>query len=150
MNLDTILETIGVLFLILGVLFSGLGVLGVLRLPDTYSRLHASGKTSILGVVSLCIGASLLMPSASLKLIVLAAFMIFSGPVVSHSIAASVHRLAAIRRIEHPEATVVSGVHNVAQVRQMVADAQRDVLDTTEAEILENHPQNTDSDSGAS
>lgn len=86
------IDLIGVIFLILGVLFSVLGVVGLIRLPDTYSRLHASGKTSTLGVVFLCFAAGFLMPNALPKVLALGLFIVFSGPVASHAIAAAVHR----------------------------------------------------------
>jgi multicomponent Na+:H+ antiporter subunit G len=38
------------ILLILGLLFILLGVVGILRLPDFYSRLHAMGKCDTLGV----------------------------------------------------------------------------------------------------
>lgn len=85
-------EILGTIFIFIGVIFSVLGVIGILRLPDTYSRLHASGKTSTLGVIFLCVGTALIIPHAILKLLALSIFVIFSGPVGSHAIAASVHR----------------------------------------------------------
>jgi len=94
----TITEIIGVFFIVVGVLFSVLGVLGIIRLPDTYSRLHASGKTGTLGVLGLSVGAAFIMPDATLKLLALGIFLIFSAPVASHAIAAAVHR-------NDPEAT---------------------------------------------
>src|SRR5215207_67380 len=39
---------------LLGVLVMTLGVYGVIRMPDTYTRLHAASKAAFLGVVSLC------------------------------------------------------------------------------------------------
>lgn len=87
-----IFEIVGALLLIIGALFSILGVIGILRLPDTYTRLHASGKTSTLGVLFLCAGTAVLLPDATLRLLALGIFLIFSGPVGSHAIAAAVHR----------------------------------------------------------
>lgn len=88
----SILELLGSFFIVVGTLFSALGVIGILRLPDTYSRLHASGKTGTLGVIGLCIGVGILMPEATLKVLLLGMFIIFSGPVASHAIAAAVKR----------------------------------------------------------
>ena len=85
-------EVAGIFFVLIGVIFSALGVVGILRLEDTYSRLHASGKTGTLGVLGLCLGVGFLMPEATLKLVVLSIFLIFSAPVASHAIATSVHR----------------------------------------------------------
>lgn len=88
----TLQEGVACTFLIFGVVFSFLGVVGVLRLPDTYTRLHASGKTGTLGVAFLCVGAAVMSPPDSPKLVILGLFIIFSGPVASHAIAAAVHR----------------------------------------------------------
>lgn len=90
--MTTIMQIAGCIAVIIGVVFSVLGVVGILRLPDTYSRLHASGKTGTLGMIFLCIGVGLLMPQAALKLVALALFMLFTAPVTSHAIAAAVHR----------------------------------------------------------
>jgi monovalent cation/proton antiporter MnhG/PhaG subunit len=88
----TLIEGIGCTLLIFGVIFSFVGVVGVLRLPDTYTRLHATGNASTLGIFFLCLGAGILMPPAAPKLIVLGVFIVFTGPVASHAIAAAVYR----------------------------------------------------------
>lgn len=103
--LETIRLIAGLFFLIFGVVFSFLGVFGILRLPDTYSRLHASGKVGTLGVIGLCIGCAFLMPSAALKVLALSIFLVFSGPVGSHAIAAGIHRAEQTNN-PHAEAPV--------------------------------------------
>lgn len=90
--MNVILEVIGSIFIIIGVIFCLLGVVGVLRFPDTYSRLHANGMAGTLGIISLCFGVMFIIPSAIPKLLALVLFLIFTNPVVSHAIAASVHR----------------------------------------------------------
>lgn len=47
------------IFILIGVFFTLLSAIGVLRLPDVYSRVHAAGKSSTLGVISLMIAAFL-------------------------------------------------------------------------------------------
>jgi multicomponent Na+:H+ antiporter subunit G len=44
--------------LVIGVFFNAVGVLGILRFPDVYSRLHAETKTTTLGTIftSLSVG----------------------------------------------------------------------------------------------
>jgi len=129
--MQPIFEILGAAGLILGVAFSFLGVLGVLRLPDTYTRLHASGKTSTLGILFLALGVAFLLPSALPKLIALGIFVIFSAPVGSHAIAAAVHRGTAVQNEEAAERgsdqVMSSGVHRAEYFRQIVeqADAQR-------------------------
>lgn len=87
-----LLQSIGAVSIVVGVIFSFLGVVGILRLPDAYSRLHASGKTSTLGILFICVGTGFIIPAAFLKLVALAIFIVFAGPVGSHAIAAAIHR----------------------------------------------------------
>ncbi len=87
-----LLEILGVTALIFGLFFCAVGVLGVIRLPDTLTRLHASGKVATLGVFGLLLGATLLMPSTALRLLALGLFVLLTSPVATHAIAASVYR----------------------------------------------------------
>lgn len=87
-----LLEALGVIALLFGLFFCGVGVLGVIRMPDALSRLHASGKVATLGLFGLLVGSALLMPSASLRIIALGLFVLLTNPVATHAIAASVHR----------------------------------------------------------
>lgn len=86
------LEAIGLIVLWGGVAFCIVGVLGVIRMPDLYCRLHASGKVSTVGLCGLLLGAAFVMPSASLKLIALALFALLTLPVGTHAIAAAAYR----------------------------------------------------------
>ncbi len=86
------MEIVGLIFLWIGVGFCVVGILGLLRLPDMYTRLHASGKVSTVGLCSLLLGAAILMPSAALKIIALALFALLTLPVSTHSIAAAGYR----------------------------------------------------------
>lgn len=124
-----IAEIIGVVFIFIGVAFSALGVVGILRLPDTYSRLHASGKTSTLGVLFIGLGTVFILPGAILKIIALSIFVIFSGPVGSHAIAAAVHRGTAIQNEEAVERGDMqsirsSGVHNIEYIQRILEEAE--------------------------
>ncbi|MCY3833430.1 MAG: monovalent cation/H(+) antiporter subunit G [Chloroflexi bacterium] len=87
-----ILEILGVAALVFGLFFCAVGVLGVVRLPDSLTRLHASGKVATLGLFGLLVGAALLMPSAWLRLLALGLFVLLTSPVATHAIAASVYR----------------------------------------------------------
>jgi multicomponent Na+:H+ antiporter subunit G len=86
------MEIIGLIVLWGGIGFCAIGVLGVIRMPDLYCRLHASGKVSTVGLCGLLLGAALVMPSAALKLIALALFAILTLPVGTHAIAAAAYR----------------------------------------------------------
>ncbi len=49
-------ETIAVLFLVASLFFFLASAIGLIRLPDFYSRLHASGNSETLGLMLACIG----------------------------------------------------------------------------------------------
>ena len=57
--METVLNIIAVVFLVIGTFFSIIGVIGYIRMPDMYTRLHATGKVSVFGIVFLLIGAYL-------------------------------------------------------------------------------------------
>ena len=86
------MEIIGLIVLWGGIGFCAIGVLGVIRMPDLYCRLHASGKVSTVGLCGLLLGAAIIMPSAALKLIALAIFAVLTLPVGTHAIAAAAYR----------------------------------------------------------
>ena len=81
-------------FLILGLVFFSGGCVGILRLPDFYTRLHAAGKLDTLGSLLMMSGLALhtalqLTPSAALtafKLMLIVVFIFLSSPTATHSI----------------------------------------------------------------
>jgi multicomponent Na+:H+ antiporter subunit G len=75
------------LFLVIGAAFIALGGLGLLRMPDIYNRLQAGTKTVTLGTLSLLLGVGLLHPGWWAKLLVIAAFVLFTNPLGSSTIA---------------------------------------------------------------
>ncbi len=86
------LDALGVACLLFGLFFCAVGVVGVVRLPDTLTRLHASGKVATLGLFGILLGAALLMPSTALRLLTLGLFILLTSPVATHAIAAAVYR----------------------------------------------------------
>lgn len=87
-----LLEIFGVGWLVFGLFFCAIGVLGVLRMPDIYTRLHASGKVATLGLFGLLMGAVFLMPATFLKILALGLFVLLTSPVATHVIAVSEYR----------------------------------------------------------
>lgn len=86
------MEIIGLIVLCIGVGFCVVGVIGTIRMPDVYCRLHASGKVSTVGLCGLLLGTALIMPSAALKLLALALFALLTLPVSTHAMAAAAFR----------------------------------------------------------
>jgi len=91
--LSTILYSVAILSVIVGTLFSIVGVLGYIRLPDVYTRLHAVSKVGVFGVVLLLITAVAVTPLTIGKGLILIAFMLITGPVTSHALASAAYRV---------------------------------------------------------
>ncbi len=51
--ISTIADILAIVFLLMGTFFMFVGSLGVVRLPDTYNRLHAASKCATIGLVGL-------------------------------------------------------------------------------------------------
>lgn len=90
--METIGQTLAVLLVLIGTLFSIIGVLGLLRLPDVYTRLHAAGKVGVFGAALLAGAAAIITPSVLGKAIILIALLVIAGPVVSHALASAAYR----------------------------------------------------------
>ena len=90
--MDTVLHVLAFIFLVLGTLLSIIGVLGFIRLPDVYTRLHATGKVSVFGLVFLLLAASILTPLTIWKALLLIFFVLAASPTVSHAISSAAYR----------------------------------------------------------
>mgnify|MGYP000594088159 CR=1 FL=1 len=86
------LELIGSIILLIGVFFCVVGVWGAIRLPDVFTRLHASSKVSSVGIIGLLIGSALILHESAPKAIALGVLILFSAPVASQAIARSAYR----------------------------------------------------------
>ena len=82
---------------VLGVLVMTVGVYGVVRLPDAYTRLHAAGKAVSLGLLPLLLASALAgNPDVVLRVFLIAFFLLVTTPVSAHVIG----RAAFLRREE--------------------------------------------------
>jgi multicomponent Na+:H+ antiporter subunit G len=82
-------ESIVVALLVAGsAFFSAVAVLGFYRLPDVYSRAHAASKSETLGALLAfaAAGVAFGLGQASLKLALLALFVLVTGPTAAHAI----------------------------------------------------------------
>jgi len=72
-----------------GSFFTLVGAFGLVRMPEVYTRMHASSVTDTLGVGFLA-GGMMLQAGFSLvtlKLVFLVMLFLFTGPVVTHALA---------------------------------------------------------------
>jgi multicomponent Na+:H+ antiporter subunit G len=90
--MEIVIQIIGLLALLSGTMFSILGVVGMVRLPDVYTRLHATGKVSVFGAVLVLVAAISLTPLSIWKGLVLIILLMLSAPEVSHAIASAAYR----------------------------------------------------------
>ncbi len=90
----TVLSILAIILLSLGLFFYFAGTVGILRLPDFYSRLHAAGKCDSLAAILIILGIALynledfsfgaLLVSA--KLLLIAGFVFVTSPAATHAI----------------------------------------------------------------
>ncbi len=76
------------LLLIGGVFFVIAGAIGVIRMPDFYTRMHAAGVTDTLGAELILLG--LIVQSGfsqtSIKLVFIAFFLFLTSPTATHAV----------------------------------------------------------------
>lgn len=89
MSAALVAEALSWAFLMAGSVFLLIGGLGLIRLPDFYTRIHAAGITDTMGAWLILIG---LMFSAgwtliSVKLLMLLFFLAVTSPLASHALA---------------------------------------------------------------
>jgi multicomponent Na+:H+ antiporter subunit G len=80
-------ELIGSLLILLGAIFMFSAGLGLLRMPDAYTRLQACTKASTLGNMLVMAGLAFYHPGWTLKLAMIVYFVLMTNPISSHAIA---------------------------------------------------------------
>ncbi len=85
------LELLLSLLILAGAIFTFIGALGLARLPDFYTRLHAPTKATTRGVGSLLIASAIYFstqgPGVSLHEILVTLFLFITAPVSAHLLA---------------------------------------------------------------
>lgn len=77
------IDIIGYIFIFLGTLLLIISSIGLLRMPDALSKIHAATKSSTLGSILVLTGAIFLEPTLWLKLTLLIFFILFTNPLSS-------------------------------------------------------------------
>ena len=102
--LETLIELLVALFLLIGAAFAFIGSLGLARLPDFYMRLHGPTKATTLGVGGMIVGSVLYFSTRgdglSLHELLISLFLFITAPVSAHMLAkAALHlRLRSVGR----------------------------------------------------
>lgn len=76
-----------------GTFFGLVAVIGVLRLPDLYTRAHATSKSDTLGAVLTLGGIAIVFGphSPTIKTVLLLMFMFLTNPTAAHAIVRAAH-----------------------------------------------------------
>ena len=90
-------EIIVCIFISVGVAFDLLGAIGLVRLPDVYTRLQATTKCVTLGTCFTLVGVAIYafghggLASMGVKALVCAGFILLTSPVGAHAVARGAH-----------------------------------------------------------
>jgi multicomponent Na+:H+ antiporter subunit G len=93
-----ILEIVSGILVVVGVFLFASGTLGLLRLPDFYCRMHATGKCDTLGALLALTGLAIYngFNLVSLKIIFIVIFIFLANPTATHAIG----RAALVSRVQ--------------------------------------------------
>ena len=91
--METILQFIAIIAVLIGTFFSVVGVVGLVRMPDVYTRLHATGKVGVFGVVLLLAAAVAWTPLGWGRGLLLIVLLMIAGPVTAHAISSAAYRI---------------------------------------------------------
>lgn len=88
---EMLINSLIILFITVGVFFILVTAIGLIRLPDVYSRAHAASKSATLGVMSILIGVFLhfwlIEGNFNPRIILGILFLFITGPVGGHMMA---------------------------------------------------------------
>ena len=88
-----------------GVFFQAVAALGVVRMPDVYTRLHAVSKAETLGLLLTLIGIGLSTGASltTVKVALVALFLFLATPTATHAITRAALRLGVTPWQRRPE-----------------------------------------------
>ncbi|MDD2401030.1 MAG: monovalent cation/H(+) antiporter subunit G [Clostridia bacterium] len=88
------MKFVALFFLLGGFFFTTVAAIGVIRFPDFYTRLHASGKGDTLGVAMSIIGLAIYngFNLISLKLMFIVVFIFLANPIGTHVLSRAAYR----------------------------------------------------------
>lgn len=108
--MDAILPWIADALVIFGTFIVTIGVYGILRMPDTFTRLHAASKSVFLGLITLLLASTLSgKPDIILRVVMIAFFLLMTTPVSAHVIGKAYFQRKG--KMHAPDAVDESGQH---------------------------------------
>lgn len=86
------IEIAGSLFIFLGAVFLFSAGLGLLRMPDAFTRMQAGTKATTLGAALVMAGLAVLNPGWTPRLGLIVLFIFLSNPISAHALARAAER----------------------------------------------------------
>ncbi len=82
------IDIISTMFLAAGAFIMITGTVGLLKFPDFYTRIHATGKCDTLGQILIIVGCMIYegFTFITIKLLLVTAFYLFAGPAGCHAL----------------------------------------------------------------
>lgn len=92
-------DAVAAVFLSIGALLTLVAAIGMLRLPDLLSRMHAATKPQVLGLILICAGLALRLrePGAAGLLLVVVCAQMLTSPVAGHMVGRASYRTGQVR-----------------------------------------------------
>ncbi|MDF2810168.1 MAG: cation:proton antiporter [Microvirga sp.] len=87
------IELSGSLFILAGAIFLFSAGLGLLRMPDPFTRIQAGTKATTLGNLLVLIGLAIYHPDWTFKLILAIYFVLMTNPISSHALSRAAYRI---------------------------------------------------------
>jgi multicomponent Na+:H+ antiporter subunit G len=86
--MEALLDVLSWIAIVGGLFFMLVGTIGVLRMPDVYTRIHGAGMTDTLGAGLLILGMTFQsgLSLLTVRLLFVLAFLFFTSPVGGHAL----------------------------------------------------------------
>lgn len=89
MTFDLVVDIVSGILLLGGSIFLVIGAIGLIRMPDVFTRMHAASVSDTLGVGLLILGMIVQagFTLVTVKLLIILAIFFFTGPLATHAMA---------------------------------------------------------------
>jgi multicomponent Na+:H+ antiporter subunit G len=109
-----VVALIGSILILIGAFFHFSAGLGMLRMPDAFTRIQAGTKATTLGNTLILVGVACYHPGWTLKLLIVAYFVLMTNPISSHALARAAHAI----RIPMAATTTFDALRDAEQTEQ--------------------------------
>ncbi len=98
-----VLDAVSAVLLLGGAAFCVIGGIGLVRMPEFYSRTHATGLGDTMGAGLITAGLALQAPTVlvAVKLVFILGFLWFTGPMATHALVKAAYARGV--RVQEPE-----------------------------------------------